>query len=129
MSTTTSRKPKPVRKRWTDAKPPTAKRLAALRRRARGPIDTSDSPPITQEDLASGRARIVRRGPAGRKRSLTLRLDEDLLEWFKSQGEGYQTRINDALRAYRAQAESDTGMEAALEKIEALAAMLRQRVK
>ncbi len=34
------------------------------------------------------------------KVSVTLRLDRDILEWFKSQGRGYQTRINALLRAY-----------------------------
>ena len=34
------------------------------------------------------------------KRSLTLRLDADVLDWFKRQGQGYQTRINEALREH-----------------------------
>ena len=32
------------------------------------------------------------------KTSTTLRVDADVLAWFKSQGKGYQTRINDILR-------------------------------
>ena len=32
------------------------------------------------------------------KKPVTLRLDADILLWFKSQGRGYQTRINRALR-------------------------------
>lgn len=32
------------------------------------------------------------------KKPVTLRLDADLLSWFKGQGRGYQTRINRALR-------------------------------
>ena len=32
------------------------------------------------------------------KKPVTLRLDADLLAWFKAQGQGYQTRINQALR-------------------------------
>ena len=32
------------------------------------------------------------------KKPVTLRLDADLLAWFKAQGRGYQTRINRALR-------------------------------
>ncbi|MGA7539790.1 MAG: BrnA antitoxin family protein [Steroidobacteraceae bacterium] len=35
------------------------------------------------------------------KASVSLRIDADVLEWFKSQGTGYQTRINAVLRAYR----------------------------
>ncbi|RUM94725.1 MAG: hypothetical protein DSZ28_01720 [Thiothrix sp.] len=34
------------------------------------------------------------------KKQITLRLDIDMLEWFKAQGERYQTRINQALREY-----------------------------
>lgn len=33
------------------------------------------------------------------KKPVTLRLDADVLSWFKAQGRGYQTRINRALRA------------------------------
>ena len=32
------------------------------------------------------------------KKPVTLRLDADVLAWFKKQGRGYQTRINRALR-------------------------------
>ena len=35
------------------------------------------------------------------KASVSLRIDADVLEWFKSQGSGYQTRMNAVLRAYR----------------------------
>lgn len=43
--------------------------------------------------------------PSGNKVRITIRLDRDIIEWFKakveSQGGGnYQTRLNDALRAY-----------------------------
>ena len=34
------------------------------------------------------------------KQQLTLRLDADLVDWFKKNGTGYQTRINTALRDY-----------------------------
>ncbi|MBL0167967.1 MAG: BrnA antitoxin family protein [Propionivibrio sp.] len=46
---------------------------------------------------------IVRRGlqPLPPKTSISLRLDQDVLEWFKAQGAGYQTRINSVLRAFR----------------------------
>ena len=33
-----------------------------------------------------------------RKKPITLRLDADVLDWFKKAGRGYQTRINRALR-------------------------------
>jgi len=49
---------------------------------------------------------IVRVGlkPVPPKVAISLRIDADLLEWFKSQGPGYQTRINLVLRAYQAEA-------------------------
>ncbi len=68
----------------------------------------SDSPP----DRAAAQAaapvadiarEIARQGlpPAPRKAAISLRLDADVLEWFRAQGPGYQTRINAVLRAYR----------------------------
>ncbi|MBS0365927.1 MAG: BrnA antitoxin family protein [Proteobacteria bacterium] len=45
---------------------------------------------------------VVRRGlkVVPPKMSVSLRIDADVLEWFRSQGGGYQTRINAILRAY-----------------------------
>ena len=34
------------------------------------------------------------------KKSVTIRLDADILDWFRAQGPGYQTRINHLLRRY-----------------------------
>jgi uncharacterized protein (DUF4415 family) len=34
------------------------------------------------------------------KRLLSLRLDADVVDWFKQQGSGYQTRMNAVLKAY-----------------------------
>jgi len=62
-------------------------------------IDLSDVPEITPEMFARA---VVRRGlkPPSSKQQITIRLDEDVLQWFRAQGEGYQTRINSLLRAY-----------------------------
>jgi len=62
-------------------------------------IDFSDIPPVPPEMFARG---IVRRGlkPVNRKKQLTLRMDSDVIAWFKRQGRGYQTKINALLRAY-----------------------------
>ena len=35
-----------------------------------------------------------------KKKPVTLRLDADVLDWFKSLGKGYQTRINSVLRSF-----------------------------
>ena len=34
------------------------------------------------------------------KEPVTLRIDKDVVDWFRKQGRGYQTRINAVLRAY-----------------------------
>lgn len=34
------------------------------------------------------------------KESITIRLDKDVIEWFRARGDGYQTRINEALRKH-----------------------------
>ncbi len=34
------------------------------------------------------------------KRLLSLRLDADIVDWFRRQGPGYQTRMNAVLRAF-----------------------------
>ena len=46
---------------------------------------------------------VVRRGlrPVPPKSSVSLRVDADVLAWFKSQGPGYQTRMNAVLRAFK----------------------------
>jgi len=46
---------------------------------------------------------IVRKGlePVPPKASVSLRVDADVLEWFKAQGPGYQTRMNAVLRAFK----------------------------
>jgi len=46
---------------------------------------------------------IVRRGlkPVSGKASISLRVDADVLEWFRAQGPGYQTKMNAVLRAFK----------------------------
>ncbi|MEI2692440.1 MAG: BrnA antitoxin family protein [Anaerolineae bacterium] len=62
-------------------------------------IDLSDIPEITPEMFAKA---VVRRGlkQPPPKQQITIRLDDDVLRWFRAQGDGYQTRINALLRAY-----------------------------
>jgi uncharacterized protein (DUF4415 family) len=43
----------------------------------------------------------VQAQPPPGKRPVTLRLDADVLDWFKSLGRGYQTRMNAVLRSYK----------------------------
>ena len=58
-------------------------------------IDYVDSPELDDSFFA----RPLADWPA-RKESITIRLDSDVVEWFRSQGPGYQPRINQLLRRY-----------------------------
>jgi uncharacterized protein (DUF4415 family) len=61
---------------------------------------SAEHPEFDLKHVARG---IVRRGlkvvPA--KALVSLRIDADVLEWFKSGGAGYQTRMNAVLRAFK----------------------------
>ncbi|MGC5703872.1 BrnA antitoxin family protein [Pseudomonas sp. NFXW11] len=57
-------------------------------------IDTTDIPEL--DDDFFRRAELHLPG----KKAVTIRLDADVLAWFKAQGAGYQTRINQLLRQY-----------------------------
>jgi len=76
----------------TEAQIANLKRLAA---RPDSEIDTSDIPELTTEQWKHGvRGRFYR--PV--KRQITARVDADVIEWLKSHGKGYQSRINAILR-------------------------------
>lgn len=72
-----------------------AQELDRLARQPDDGIDTSDIPEIVDWSSAE-RGRFYR--PV--KKQVTLRLDADVLAWFKARGGKYQTRINEALREY-----------------------------
>ena len=57
-------------------------------------IDDPDASPTDEAFWTDARAVMPRR-----KETVTMRLDADLLEWFRRE-RGYQTRINSILRAY-----------------------------
>lgn len=58
-------------------------------------IDYSDIPPLDESFFEKNTIELPKS-----KESITLRLDHEVLEWFKQQGKGYQTRINAVLRTY-----------------------------
>lgn len=68
-------------------------------------IDPDDAPELTAEwfrsaDLYHG-TKLIRRGRpvgSGKKKSTTVRFDEDVLNHFRKMGKGWQTKMNDALR-------------------------------
>jgi uncharacterized protein (DUF4415 family) len=62
-------------------------------------VRDADAPDWTPEMFARA---IARKGlkPVPKKALLSLRIDSDVIEWFRSQGPGYQSRMNALLRAY-----------------------------
>lgn len=68
-------------------------------------IDPDDAPKLdrtwfAEADLREG-DKVIRRGrprSENSKQAVSLRLDADVLEWFKNSGAGWQTRMNEALR-------------------------------
>ena len=61
---------------------------------------TKDAPRTSPDDWAKA---VAHRGlpvPTG-KTQIALRVDDDVLSWFREQGAGYQTRMNAVLKAYR----------------------------
>jgi uncharacterized protein (DUF4415 family) len=62
-------------------------------------VRDADAPEWTPEMFARA---VVRQGlkPVPKKMLLSLRIDADVVEWFRGQGAGYQSRMNALLRAY-----------------------------
>lgn len=86
-------------------KPLTDEQIAELKALAEKPdeeIDLSDIPELDDAFFANAVQGMMYRRL--HKQQLTLRIDMDIVEWFKSQagedGRGYQTDMNNALRAY-----------------------------
>ena len=59
-------------------------------------IDFSDIPELNNASFKNAVLRLPKP-----KAKVCIRLDQDILEWFKSQGKGYQTKINAVLRAFK----------------------------
>ncbi len=59
-------------------------------------IDYSDIPEL--DDKFWENAVLIK--PGELKESITIRLDADVVRFFKGRGRGYQTRINDVLKSY-----------------------------
>ena len=75
--------------------PVSAARLEELKKRAEMEPDTGDIPEL--DDAFFRNALLV--SPSG-KEQVTMRIDADVLNWFKASGKGYQTRMNAVLKAY-----------------------------
>ena len=74
------------------------KRVKAMKNR-----DIKLTPEHPELDLKHIARVIVRKGlkPVASKRSISLRVDADVLAWFQAQGSGYQTRMNAVLKAFK----------------------------
>ena len=71
-----------------------ARELAALAAQRDDEIELMDLPEVLDWSGA-----VVGKYYRPIKKSLTIRLDADVLAWLKAEGRGYQTRINTLLRA------------------------------
>jgi len=71
-----------------------AKVDATTREAVERQADADDGP------LPEGWESTVEIGIPGPKRGVYLRLDPDVIDWFKAHGAGYQTRINNVLRSF-----------------------------
>ena len=80
-------------------KPPTRERadLDRLRRMSEGEIERTS--PSELRDLSADFWKDAVVVPPS-KRAISLRVDQDVLEWFRSRGPRYQTHMNAVLRAY-----------------------------
>lgn len=77
-------------------------------------LSDPEARPFTDEDIASGRVRRlhvpqidglsfaerVRMAQKAGKKLVSVRYDEDVIAWYRQQGKGYQTLMNNVLRAY-----------------------------
>ncbi|MCF7979978.1 MAG: BrnA antitoxin family protein [Chromatiaceae bacterium] len=70
-------------------------------------VYTEDAPMTSPDDWANAIAHKGLPVPS-RKTQIALRIDDDVLAWFKAQGTGYQTRMNAVLRAFRDAHRPDT---------------------
>lgn len=60
-----------------------------------------DSPPLDENFFAAARRVDLRELLPQPKAQITIRVDQEVLDWFKAQGPGYQTRMNAVLKAFK----------------------------
>jgi uncharacterized protein (DUF4415 family) len=71
------------------------KRLKGLKAIKDSAIDTTDVPELNARFWRSAKLELPRA-----KKAISIRLDPDVLDWFKSQGKGYQSIMNAVLRSF-----------------------------
>ena len=67
-----------------------------------------DAPSVGVNVTAAPKSNVV-----ALKQIVTIRLDTDMLEWYRGAGPGYQTRINQILRQYMADHRAEVEIEEA----------------
>jgi uncharacterized protein (DUF4415 family) len=77
------------------------RQLAAIEAMPDDQIDTTDIPEMTEEEWNSKTVYVGLMYRPGKK-SVTIRLDKDMVSWFKKRGKGWQTMMNWVLRLYYA---------------------------
>jgi len=83
---------------WVGQKPP-KEVIKAARKAARGPIHyTDDCPPSTPEALKEFAQLAAERNRRRKKRSITIRIAPEILESYKTMGEGYTGIMADVLK-------------------------------
>lgn len=82
--------PKPGRTDWARLDATTDADIAAA------VADDDDAAPLLEEAWFEN-ARVVEPPP---KKAISIRIDQDVLDWFRANSERYQSRINAVLRAY-----------------------------
>jgi uncharacterized protein (DUF4415 family) len=87
----------------------TARQIEAMRRKGLdrtdlAKVDAMTNPEVEARALKDGAESFdwstAEVGFPGPKQQLTMRLDKDVIDWFRSQGRGYQTRMNAVLRSF-----------------------------
>lgn len=58
-------------------------------------VDTTEIPPLTKAFFQQATLRLPTR-----KETITMRVDADVLNWFKREGKGYQSRMNAVLKMF-----------------------------
>ncbi|WGF88749.1 BrnA antitoxin family protein [Marinivivus vitaminiproducens] len=68
--------------------------------RSEGELERSIADDPDWKDVPEDWWRKAEPVPGGNKKLLSLRIDDDVVTWFRGQGRGYQTLMNNVLRAY-----------------------------
>ena len=81
-------------RQWTDAERQAVSRIAQRQAVKGSRVTLGDIPRLTDEQLAN---MVLLRDARKPKVAVSVRLDQPVLEWLKSKGDGHLTRINDIL--------------------------------